>query len=228
MKSIEKLAFQGQNAARMGIITTAYIQQALGTLLQSLCDKEVNLDRTIQSIRDIFAMSTKSLDQIARSGAFHHLIRRKAVMEDIGLSEIKELKNPLVSLPLSSNGVFGDKFEQTVKERVDKDKQLKELLPELHFFSSNKFFSNKRKGSNDNDWSSKRQKNQQNKTRDSNAKTSGIARNNVKSSTSTGPSHSWSKKETKFDNKTDKGSAGNNFRPSFGSHWKNQQKKMTI
>ena len=96
MKSIEKLAFQGQNAARMGIITTAYIQQALGTLLQSLCDKEVNLDRTIQSIRDIFAMSTKSLDQIARSGAFHHLIRRKAVMEDTGLSEIKELKNSLV------------------------------------------------------------------------------------------------------------------------------------
>ena len=47
----------------------------------------------------------------------------------------------------------------------------------MHSFSSNKSFSNKRKGSNDNDWSSKRHKTQQNQTRDSNAKTISIARN---------------------------------------------------
>ena len=36
MKSVERLAFQGQMAACMGLITTCYTQQALGVLLDSL------------------------------------------------------------------------------------------------------------------------------------------------------------------------------------------------
>ena len=155
LKSLEKLAYQGQVAARMGIITTAYTQQALGNLLNTLSENEVNLDKSIQLVRDIFAMSTKSLDQVARAGAFHHLIRRKATLEDTGLNDIKELKHPLVSLPLTKSGVIGDNMEQTLKDRVDKNKQLKELLPELHV---NKTFSVKRKATGNqfsNDWSKK-------------------------------------------------------------------------
>ena len=104
-------------------------------------------------------MSTTSLDQGARAGAFHHLIRRKAALEDTGLCDIKELKQPLVSLPLTNSRVFGDVFEQTLKDRVEKNKQLKELLPEIHVIS-NKSSGNslgKRKG-NSTDWVAKRRK----------------------------------------------------------------------
>ncbi|VDI15148.1 Hypothetical predicted protein [Mytilus galloprovincialis] len=68
--SVEKLAYQGQAAAKMGIVSSSYMQQALGTLLETLLDKEVNMDRAVQQVRDIFAMSTKSVDQVARAGAF--------------------------------------------------------------------------------------------------------------------------------------------------------------
>ncbi|CAC5378391.1 unnamed protein product [Mytilus coruscus] len=50
LKSLEKLAYQGQVASRMGIITTAYTQQALGNLLNALSGKEVNLDKSIQLV----------------------------------------------------------------------------------------------------------------------------------------------------------------------------------
>ena len=36
LKSIEGLAYQGQIASRMGIIAVAYIQKALGSLLNSM------------------------------------------------------------------------------------------------------------------------------------------------------------------------------------------------
>ncbi|VDH97162.1 Hypothetical predicted protein [Mytilus galloprovincialis] len=116
LKSLEKLAYQGQVDARMGIITAAYTQQALGNVLNTLSENEVNLDKSIQVVRDIFAMSIKSLDQVVRAGAFHHLIRRKATLEDTGLNDIKELKHPLVSLPLTKSGVIGDNMEQTIDD----------------------------------------------------------------------------------------------------------------
>ena len=77
-KSIEKIAFQGQVAARMGIISLCYSQQAMGLLLKNLKSESPNLDEGIQNVRDLFAMSTKSLDQLSRTGAFFHLLRRKA------------------------------------------------------------------------------------------------------------------------------------------------------
>ena len=40
-------------------------------------------------MRDLFAMSTKVLDQFGRSGAYGHLICRKATMIDIGLDPAK-------------------------------------------------------------------------------------------------------------------------------------------
>ncbi|VDI37683.1 Hypothetical predicted protein [Mytilus galloprovincialis] len=155
LKSLEKLAYQGQVAARMGKLLQHTPNKLLGNLLNTLSENEVNLDKSIQLVRDIFAMSTKSLDQVARAGAFHHLIRRKSYFRGHSLNDIKELKHPLVSLPLTKSGVIGDNMEQTLKDRVDKNKQLKELLPELHV---NKTFSVKRKATGNqfsNDWSKK-------------------------------------------------------------------------
>ncbi|CAG2250523.1 unnamed protein product [Mytilus edulis] len=58
----------------MGLIITAYMQQALGSLMEKLNDSEPNIDLLVQMVKDIFAMSVKSMDQTARTGAFHHLI----------------------------------------------------------------------------------------------------------------------------------------------------------
>ena len=215
LKSIEKLAYQGQVASRMGIITASYIQQALATLLETVTETEVNLDKTVQLVRDIFAMSTKSLDQAARTGAFHHLVRRKAVMEDTGLSEIKELKNPLIALPLSNSGVFGETFEQTLKDRVEKNKQLKELLPELHV---NKSFPGKRKG-NTGDWPNKRQKTDNAQSNaNTNNKFTGGQRSFQRTSTVTRPEK---------DEKNEKSgtTTGSNFRRFNTTQGKGQQKK---
>ena len=215
-KSVEKLAYQGQAAARMGIVSTCYVQQSLGTLLETLQEKEVNVDKSIQLVRDIFAMSTKALDQVSRAGAFHHLIRRKAVMEDTGLCEIKELKNPLVALPLSSSGVFGDKFEQTLKDRIEKDKQLKELLPELHTESKSSY-AVKRKPNNTNDWPTKRPRyNTGGQSKDYPQKS---GNNNQRAVNRT----STITKPDKGDNKTEK-NTGFPFR-GYGFHGKSQQKK---
>jgi hypothetical protein len=153
-------------------------------------------------------MSTKAVDQVARTGAFHHLIRRKAVMEDTGLNDIKELKTPLLSLPLSSSGVFGGKFEQTLKDRIEKDKQLKELLPELNVENKSQV---KRKNTNFNDWTAKRQKfNNTNTSRFSNN------RSMQKSSTVSKPE--------KNDSKTEKNNFSN-FRAPRYNQGKFQQKK---
>ena len=65
-------------ASRMGMIMCCYSQQALGSLLDILQQKDINMDLAIQTVRDIFAISTKTLDQIARTGAFNHMVRRKA------------------------------------------------------------------------------------------------------------------------------------------------------
>ena len=44
MKAVERLSFQGQMAARMGLITSCYTQQALGVLLDTLQQSEPNLE----------------------------------------------------------------------------------------------------------------------------------------------------------------------------------------
>ncbi|MEW8487239.1 MAG: hypothetical protein AB2705_18835 [Candidatus Thiodiazotropha sp.] len=55
-KSMEKIAYQGQVAARMGIISICYALQALGWLLQNLKSSSPNMDEAIQNVRDIFAV----------------------------------------------------------------------------------------------------------------------------------------------------------------------------
>ena len=66
LKEIERLAFQGQTAARMGIFISLYSQQALALLLQELGSDKPNIDKAIQTVRYVFAMSTKILDQFGR------------------------------------------------------------------------------------------------------------------------------------------------------------------
>ena len=131
-KSIEKVAYQGQVAARMGIISTCYAQQALSALLQNLKSESPNMDEAIQNVRDIFAISTKTLDQFCKTGAFHHLVRRRATVADTGLHEFKDLQKAALTAPLSGDGIFGEEFEKKLKNRQEKDKQLSDLMPEMN------------------------------------------------------------------------------------------------
>ncbi|KAH3785341.1 hypothetical protein DPMN_163428 [Dreissena polymorpha] len=130
LRDIEKLAFQGQHAARMGIIVNLYMQQALGHLLQT-SSKEANLDSAVQCVRDIFAKNTKSLDQLGQIAAIHHLIRRKCAMADTGLNEPKDIMNQIWNLSLSHEGVFGPGLEQTLNDRVEINKHISDLLPQV-------------------------------------------------------------------------------------------------
>ena len=116
----------------MGLVITAYMQQALGTLMNKVREPEPNLDLLTQMVKDIFAMSVKAMDQTTHSGAFHHLIGRKATLVDTGLEDISELNDKFLSLKLSSEGVLGKDFEEKLKSRSETNKQIKDLLPELN------------------------------------------------------------------------------------------------
>ena len=91
------------------------MQQALGTLLNKLQLENPNVDSAIQSVRDIFAMSAKALDQVGRAGAFHHIIPRKAA--DTGLNNLKDVQAKVLYLPLTGDGVFGKGLEENLKKR---------------------------------------------------------------------------------------------------------------
>ena len=91
LKEIERLAYQGQLAAKTGISISVYMQQALRALSQELKTGKPNLDLAVQTVRDVFAMSIKTLDQIGRSGAYNHIIRRKATIVDMGLENVKDV-----------------------------------------------------------------------------------------------------------------------------------------
>ncbi|XP_071165603.1 uncharacterized protein [Mytilus edulis] len=140
-KMIEKIAYRGQQAAYMGIVMHMYMQQGLGALMQTLQSDNVDSDKAIQQVRDVFAMSTKSLDQVGRTGTFHHIVRRQVAMTDTGLYEIDEARD-LSDLPLSADGVFGSDFEKFLKTRKEKNKALDDLLPDI---SVKKSYLGKRK-----------------------------------------------------------------------------------
>ena len=130
-KQIEKLGYQGQLSARMNIISTLYMQQALGSLAQSVEKGEFTPESLLESLKDIFAMSAKSLDQAGRSGAFFHMIRRKATAQDSGLVNLKEIKSKCQYFPLTGDGLFGDALETCLEKRKEQKEQLSELLPEF-------------------------------------------------------------------------------------------------
>ena len=89
------------------------------------------MDEAVQNVRDIFAVSTKALDQFGRTGAFHHLVRRKTTVAYMGLHEFKDLQKTASTSPLAGEGIFGEEFKQKLKNRQEKDKQLSELMPEV-------------------------------------------------------------------------------------------------
>ncbi|CAC5420037.1 unnamed protein product [Mytilus coruscus] len=120
-----------QMSKGMNIISMLYMQQTLGSLLKDLEEDNVDKSTACQTVKDIFAMSTKSLDEPGRSGAFFHLIRRKAAAYDSGLSNIKDLSSRCQYLPLSEEGVFGKGLEISLEKRKKQKDQLCDLLPEF-------------------------------------------------------------------------------------------------
>lgn len=157
LKAIESVAYQGQIAARYGLISVSFIQQALGTLLNKLQSDNINIDSAIQSVRDIFAMATKALDQVGRSGAFHHIIRRKAAASDTGLNNLKDVQAKVLYLPLTGDGVFGKGLEENLKKRKEQKEQLSDLVPD---FADSKTENSRKRKSYDskNTWGNKRQR----------------------------------------------------------------------
>ncbi|CAC5407425.1 unnamed protein product [Mytilus coruscus] len=145
LKQIEKLGFHGQLSARMNIISVLYMQQALGSLLQTLESDDFEKDEVCQTIKDVFAMSTKTLDQAGRTGAFLHLVRRQAASQDLGLTGLKDMSSKCQYLPLTNDGVFGKELEIALEKRKEQKEQLSDLLPEF----KRKFENNAReKGNN--------------------------------------------------------------------------------
>ncbi|CAC5406936.1 unnamed protein product [Mytilus coruscus] len=91
VKQIEKLSYSGQVASRMGIISISYMQKVLGTLLGNLENDNAS-EENCQIVKDLFAMSTKSLDQMGRTGAFHHMIRRKCAATDADINNLNDIQ----------------------------------------------------------------------------------------------------------------------------------------
>ena len=80
--------------------------------------------------RDSCAISTELLDQMARTGAFVHLIRRKAALYDTGLSELKDYAATVNTLPLTAEGVFGSDFDNKLQAKQERNKQIAEVIPD--------------------------------------------------------------------------------------------------
>ncbi|KAK6179632.1 hypothetical protein SNE40_011946 [Patella caerulea] len=128
-KMLEKMAFRGQQSAYLGIVIQLYLQQNLASLLEIVQDKE-ELDKAdiVSRIKDIFAMSTKGLDQLGRTGAFHHMTRRTVAMSDTSLFQLHNART-ISNLPLTADGVFGVDLEKTLKDRKEKLKSVADILP---------------------------------------------------------------------------------------------------
>ena len=129
-KMLEKIAYRGQQAALVGISVNMYMQQSLASLIEVLTSDNLNVDKAIQQTRDIFAMSTKSLDQMGRTGAFHHILRRQMCLTDTSLYQLEDSRD-ISDLPLTGEGVFGDKLEVFLKSRKEKNKTLDDLIPDF-------------------------------------------------------------------------------------------------
>ena len=129
-KMVEKINYKGQQAARLGLIIQMYIQQSLANLMQSMQSDTFQKEKSMQQVKDIFAMSTKCLDQIGRSGAFHHISRRAVAMKDTALYEQHDSLEFSI-LPLTGEGVFGTELETLLKSHKEKMKHVEELLPDL-------------------------------------------------------------------------------------------------
>ena len=129
-KTIERVAYKGSHAARLGIIIQLYLQQSLGDLLSFVQSDSFDKDSAVKQIKDVFSMATKGLDQLGRAGAFHHIIRRHVAMSDTALYELPDSQK-FLSLPLTNEGLFGTELENLLKSRKEQKKQVEDLVPEV-------------------------------------------------------------------------------------------------
>ena len=93
------------------------MQQALRVLLEELKTENPNIDLPILTVRDAFATSTKTLDQLGRTGVYSHIIRRKAIIVDMGLDSVKDIAKQVELLPLTGEGILGSAFEEKLEDR---------------------------------------------------------------------------------------------------------------
>ena len=70
-------------------------------------------------------MSSKVLDQLGRTRAYDHFIRRKATIMDMGIDNVKDVVKDADLLSLSGDGVMWKEFENKLKERKEKNKEFK-------------------------------------------------------------------------------------------------------
>lgn len=126
-KMVEQIAYKGQQAARLGIVINAYMQQSLANLTQLIDSESFDKEKAINMVRDIFSMSTKSLDQMGRAGAFHHIVRRTVTMTDTGLYELPDA-HKFTGLPLTGDGLFGTALDELSKSRKEMKKQVDDML----------------------------------------------------------------------------------------------------
>ena len=124
---IEKQAYSGQQSARMAMTMQIYVQQSLGNLMQAFKNDSVDKDFCGSQIQEIFSMSTKWLEQIGRTVAFHHIARRCCTMTGTALYSLSD-QDKLYDLPLSSEGVSGPGFATLLKDRKEQKKLVGNLL----------------------------------------------------------------------------------------------------
>ncbi|XP_053378169.1 uncharacterized protein LOC128547997 [Mercenaria mercenaria] len=129
-KSVERIAYKGQHAARLGMVIQMYIQQSLGNLLELVQSEQFDKSSAVKQIKDVFAMSTKGLEQLGRTAALHHIIRRSLAMSDTALYDLSDA-NDFRNLPLRGDGVFGGDLDGLLKNRKEKKKQLEDLVPDI-------------------------------------------------------------------------------------------------
>ncbi|ESO90373.1 hypothetical protein LOTGIDRAFT_164300 [Lottia gigantea] len=129
-KMVEKIAYRGHQAAAMGINIQLFIQKALESLMEGLSTGSDSKEQSVEKVQNIFAMTTKSLDQLGRVGAFHHIIRRTVAMSDSALYEL-DVARRLSNLPLSEEGVFGPGLETTLKVRKEQKRTMQDLLTDF-------------------------------------------------------------------------------------------------
>lgn len=67
---------------------------------------------------------------MGRTGDLHHLIRRKAAVQDTGLITLKDIHCKIISLPLTKEVVFGEKLEEKLKECREEKDSITDLIPE--------------------------------------------------------------------------------------------------
>ena len=71
----------------------------------------------VRPVRDLFAMSTKSLDLAGQNGDFMHIIHRKAAAEDSGLWSFKDIRSKWQNLLVTGDGVFCSNLDSLLQMR---------------------------------------------------------------------------------------------------------------